>query len=272
MVLSVPSLLPLKITDSKIDILYCFDYSQIVESMKATSTNSIGAAVTDRVSAQGLCKCYESAGESREILKNVSLQVAAGNSLAIMGPSGSGKTTLLNILGTLDTPSSGQVDIFGVNPFVLDEKRLAIFRNQSIGFVFQSHHLLPQCSVLENVLLPTLVARRNKGDGPSETPHARALRLLDRVGISARATARPGQLSGGERQRAAVVRALINAPRLVLADEPTGSLDHASAENIAGLLAELKREENVALIVVTHTVDVARCMDETRYLRDGVLE
>ena len=250
---------------------------------------SSGACV---VSVQHLGKRYETEAESREILRDITFSLSAGQSLAIMGPSGSGKTTLLNIIGTLDTPSSGAVNILGRNPFALPERELASFRNSTVGFVFQTHHLLPQCSVLENVLLP-VVARRfgpvraatvrerclpladargsDKSLPAREESGARALRLLERVGLSARLHDRPARLSGGERQRAAVVRALINGPRVLLADEPTGSLDHASAENIGALLAELKQEENVALIVVTHTPDLARRMDAVMQLREGRL-
>jgi len=220
------------------------------------------------VRASNLCKRFQAEGETREILVDLSLSLAAGKSLAIMGPSGSGKSTLLNIIGTLDTPTSGSVEIFGANPFSLNERDLALFRNTTIGFVFQSHHLLPQCSVLENVLLPTLVHGAKTG---SESRESRALRLLERVGLKHRLNDRPARLSGGERQRAAVVRALINGPKLLLADEPTGSLDHASSENIGNLLAELKREENVALIVVTHTMDLAKKMDSIGRLLDGKL-
>ena len=227
------------------------------------------------VNVAHLSKRYETEAESREILKDISFSLSAGQSMAIMGPSGSGKTTLLNILGTLDTPSSGEIAILGRNPFTLPERELALFRNTTVGFVFQAHHLLPQCSVLENVLLPAIV-RGNRlvssgGTKTGEEVGARALRLLERVGLGARLHDRPARLSGGERQRAALVRALINAPRVLLADEPTGSLDHASAENVGVLLAELKREENVALIVVTHTPDLARRMDAVLQLRDGVL-
>jgi len=224
-----------------------------------------------------LCKRYQTEAETREILKDVSFVLAAGQSLAIMGPSGSGKTTLLNIVGTLDTPTSGDINILGRNPFTLNERELALFRNTTVGFIFQAHHLLPQCSVLENVLLPTAVARRTEPLTPTPSPsrgegsRERALRLLERVGLKARLHDRPARLSGGECQRAAVVRALINAPRLLLADEPTGSLDHASGEAVGNLLAELKREENLALIVVTHTLELARRMDATSVLQDGVL-
>ncbi|MGD0090670.1 MAG: ABC transporter ATP-binding protein [Planctomycetota bacterium] len=216
------------------------------------------------VSVQKLSKRYETEAETREVLKDISFTLAAGQSLAIMGPSGSGKTTLLNILGTLDTPSSGTVSILGQDPFTLPERELALFRNRTVGFVFQAHHLLPQCSVLENVLLPAIVSR-------SSEACARAVRLLERVGLQARLHDRPARLSGGERQRAALVRALVNAPRVLLADEPTGSLDHASAENVGALLVELKREENVALIVVTHTQELARRMDAVMQLHDGSL-
>jgi len=249
----------------------------------ARNRNSLEASPATNqcvVSVQHLSKRYETEAESREILKDITFSLSAGQSLAIMGPSGSGKTTLLNIIGTLDTPSSGEVTILGRNPFTLPERELALFRNRTAGFVFQSHHLLPQCSVLENVLLPAVVrgpvsgGERRGGIGTPPAPeevYARALRLLERVGLKARLHDRPARLSGGERQRAAVVRALINAPRMLLADEPTGSLDHASAENIGALLAELKREENVALIVVTHTPDLARRLDAVMQLRDGVL-
>ena len=174
----------------------------------------------------------------------------------------------LNIAGTLDRPTSGTVDIFGSDPFKLNDRQLAAFRNTTIGFVFQAHHLLPQCSILENVLLPSLIA---PPDATREAPNVRALRLIERVGLTSRMHARPAQLSGGERQRAAVVRALINAPRLLLADEPTGSLDRASAESIGALLSELRREENAALIVVTHSEALAQRMDKTMVLNDGVL-
>jgi lipoprotein-releasing system ATP-binding protein len=198
-------------------------------------------------------------------------EVAAGQSLAIMGPSGSGKSTLLNIIGTLDKPTSGSVEIFGSNPLTLNERELAAFRNATIGFVFQAHHLLPQCSVLENVLLPTIVKRPSGNAASTEIPQARAQRLLERVGLTSRMHGFPAQLSGGECQRAAVVRALINAPRVVLADEPTGSLDRASAEAIGALLSDLRKEENLALIVVTHSDDLAKRMDRTAHLRDGGL-
>ena len=215
-------------------------------------------------------KHYSGADAAREVLRGVSLRVEAGRSLAVMGPSGSGKSTLLNIIGTLDTADSGSVDIFGTDPFKLDAAQLAQFRCLTIGFIFQAHHLLPQCSVLENALLPAIAAR-GRNASAEKNPEARARRLIQRVGLTHRIDARPGNLSGGECQRAAVVRALINAPKLLLADEPTGSLDRASAEAIGALLAEIVREEKTALIAVTHSQDLAHRMDAGIELKDGIL-
>lgn len=188
--------------------------------------------------------------------------------MAILGPSGCGKSTLLNIVGTLDSPTSGQVLLEGTDIQSLKEREIAQVRNHRIGFVFQLHHLLPQCTVLENVLIPTL-AGPAKRSGPELTE--RAERLLQKVGLAGRRFHRPGQLSGGERQRAAVVRALINEPQLLLADEPTGSLDHASAESLGDLLAELNRDEAVTLITVTHSAELARRMGRIFCIRDGAL-
>ncbi len=202
------------------------------------------------------------------MLKELSLEVARGESVAVVGPSGSGKSTLLHIIGTLDRPTSGSITLDGRDLGALDDRQLAEVRNRQIGFVFQSHYLLPQCTVLENVLVPTLaspdsVARKGAGD--------RAERLLSRVGLAERKAHRPGQLSGGERQRVAVVRALINQPQLLLADEPTGSLDHKSAQELGQLLLELNREEGVTLVVVTHALELARRMARVLELRDGTL-
>ncbi len=204
------------------------------------------------------------------VLAGVSLEVQCGESLAIVGPSGSGKSTLLQIIGTLDRPSSGTVLLDGQDLGRLDEEQLAKVRNQQIGFVFQAHYLLPQCTVLENVLVPTL-AERTRDRAGAEAPAARAQRLLARVGLAGRLAHRPGQLSGGERQRVAVVRALINQPQLLLADEPTGSLDQGSAQQLAQLLLELNREEGVALIVVTHARDLAQRMGRVLELKNGRL-
>lgn len=206
--------------------------------------------------------------EPVNVLKGVSLEVARGESLAIIGPSGSGKSTLLNIIGTLDRPTSGEVTLAGQNLSSLNDVQLADIRNRQIGFIFQAHHLLPQCSVLENVLVPTLAC---KDAAVRQSAPDRAARLLKRVGLESRMTHRPGQLSGGERQRVAVVRALINQPQLLLADEPTGALDRIAADQLAQLLLELNREEKVTLIVVTHALDLAHKMSRVLELRDGAL-
>ncbi|HWD18889.1 MAG TPA: ABC transporter ATP-binding protein [Verrucomicrobiae bacterium] len=199
-------------------------------------------------------------------LRGVDLEIAAGESAAIVGPSGSGKSTLLNIIGALDRPTSGRVSIEGQDLSGLNDDALADFRNRRLGFIFQAHHLLPQCTALENVLLPTLASPT--GPVRAAAPE-RARRLLTRVGLAARLDHRPGQLSGGERQRVAVVRALINQPALLLADEPTGALDRASAEALAQLLTEINREEKVTLLVVTHAPDLARQMGRVFEMRDG---
>jgi ABC-type lipoprotein export system ATPase subunit len=202
------------------------------------------------------------------VLRELSFTIPGGESVAIVGPSGCGKSTLLNIIGTLDHPTTGKVWLDGRDVSQLDEAGLALVRNGQIGFIFQSHHLLPQCTVLENVLVPTIAHKQaNARDGA----RARAEKLLKRVGLGERLHHRPGQLSGGERQRVAVVRALINQPKLLLADEPTGALDRASAHGLAQLLVELNREEGVTLIVVTHAPDLARQMGRVLELRDGQL-
>jgi len=202
------------------------------------------------------------------ILKDISLQVKTGESVAVMGPSGSGKSTLLNIIGALDRPTSGQVLLDNRDITQLADKELTTIRNRQIGFVFQLHHLLPQCTVLENVLIPTLPDRNVAKKVEVET---RTRDLLHRVGLGERMNYRPGRLSGGERQRVAVVRALINSPKLLLADEPTGSLDHTTASDLADLLVELNREEGIAIILVTHSLELANRMARVLELRDGVL-
>ncbi len=206
-------------------------------------------------------------GEGRTVLAGVNLRLAPGRSLAIRGPSGSGKSTLLNIIAALDRPTSGRVMLDGRDLAALDDKALADMRARTIGMVFQLHHLLPQCTVLENVLVPTMVCPPGEG----ESPESRAERLLERVGLADHLAHRPGHLSGGERQRVAVVRALINRPRLLLADEPTGALDRRAADNLAELLVELNDEEDVALIVATHAPDLAARMQRACELCDGVL-
>jgi len=218
------------------------------------------------LSVEQVCKSYAGPAGEITVLQDVNLTLAAGASVAIIGPSGSGKSTLLNLIGTLDNPTRGRILLDGVDVHAGSERDVAAIRNRRIGFVFQAHHLLPQLNVLENVLVPTLV----NPDGQAGA-RERAPRLLARVGLGHRLAHRPGELSGGERQRVAVVRALINRPALVLADEPTGSLDHAGAGMLMDLLAELNREAGTALAVVTHSEPLAARMDRVFALRDGVL-
>ena len=213
-----------------------------------------------------LSKEYPTRSEPLVVLRGASLEISAGQNVAILGPSGSGKSTLLHIIGTLDSPTAGTVTLRGENPFALDEARLAQFRNRHIGFVFQEHHLLPQLSVLENVLIPALATGR-----PDERQIARARQLLERVGLSDRLDHRPAELSGGERQRVAVARSLIQNPALVLADEPTGSLDRTNALAVGRLLLDLQRQENTMLIVVTHSTELAELFQRRLEIDDGRL-
>ena len=212
-------------------------------------------------------KQYPTRGEPLVVLRDVSLELARGQNVAILGPSGSGKSTLLSILGGLEPPSGGRVVLDGQDPATLAEPELAAFRRRKVGFVFQDHHLLPQCSVLENVLVPTVAAGR--------TPPAalqRARMLLDRVGLGGRLDYRPAELSGGERQRTALARALIHSPLLLLADEPTGNLDRTTAAGVGELLLELQRQEQTMLIVVTHSPRLAGMMERRLELDDGTLK
>jgi lipoprotein-releasing system ATP-binding protein len=211
-------------------------------------------------------KQYETPRGGLSILEGVSFTKEAGQALCIMGPSGSGKSTLLHIVGTLEPPTSGSVTLGDRDPFALAEPDLAAFRNREIGFVFQEHFLLPQCSALENVLAPTLVA------SGSANHEARARDLLARVGLGDRLDHRPAELSGGERQRAALARALVLKPRLVLCDEPTGNLDAASAATVADLLLELHSSEQAILILVTHSEALAERFEDRRRLVAGRLE
>jgi lipoprotein-releasing system ATP-binding protein len=202
------------------------------------------------------------------VLKSLSLKLSAGESMAVLGPSGCGKSTLLNIIGALDKPTRGQVCFMENDLTALDEKKLAFIRNQEIGFVFQMHHLLPHLTVLENVLIPTLAYPHA---GEAETYKKRAIELIEKMGITDCKDRRPGELSGGQCQRAAVARALINSPKLLLADEPTGSLDHETAISVMNLLGDLNRIENLSLVVVTHAADLARHLKRIYTLRDGQL-
>ncbi|MEP6635439.1 MAG: ABC transporter ATP-binding protein [Acidobacteriota bacterium] len=187
-----------------------------------------------------------------KIVSNVSLTLSRGDAVSIMGPSGSGKSTLLYIMGALEPPSSGTVTLDGQDPFQLTEKELAAFRNKEIGFIFQDHCLLPQCSVLENVLTPTLVSASSNSDAVE-----RARALLSEVGLGDRLEHRPAKLSGGEKQRVALARALITKPQLLLCDEPTGNLDHKAADVVASLLLELHGQQQTILVVVTHSAELA---------------
>jgi lipoprotein-releasing system ATP-binding protein len=203
------------------------------------------------LAVSGLGKTYPSPEGEVSVLSDVSLSFSPGDAAVIMGPSGSGKSTLLYILGALEPPTTGTVTLGGVNPFSLSAKDLAAFRNKEIGFVFQDHCLLPQCSVIENVLVPTLVGSADAGSD------AQARTLVQQVGLSHRITHVPGQLSGGEKQRVALARALVRRPRLLLCDEPTGNLDRTAADSVASLLFELQQQQNAMLIVVTHSADLA---------------
>lgn len=201
--------------------------------------------------ARALSKIYESAAGPVPVLEDVNLDLQIGDALSIMGPSGSGKSTLLHILGLLDPPSSGKLIFDGVEPWTLKEAEQARFRNTRVGFIFQDHSLLPQCTVLENVLAPTLVGERE------ESAIDQAKELIDRAGLTPRIDHFPAQLSGGEKQRVAIARALIRQPKLLLCDEPTGNLDEATAWQILGLLAELQQEMNSIMIIVTHSPIIA---------------
>ena len=218
------------------------------------------------LSVSGLTKEFSGAAGALAVLQGVDLKLGRGEAIAVTGPSGSGKSTLLYIVGTLDRPTSGSVRILGEDPFVMNAIALAEYRNRNIGFIFQDHHLLSQCTVLENVLIPALA-----GSGAGKTEEERARQLLERVGLQDRITHRPAQISGGERQRVAVCRALMNQPALLLADEPTGNLDRQTAESVGTLLLELGTEQNTMLICVTHSTELAARFSKHYELRDGQL-
>jgi len=200
---------------------------------------------------ENVSKEYSTPRGALKIVSDVSLSLSQGDAVSIMGPSGSGKSTLLYIMGALEPPTSGTVNLDGQNPFQLKQKELAAFRNLEIGFIFQDHCLLPQCSVIENVLTPTLVSTRNTND------FERARSLLDQVGLADRLDHRPAELSGGEKQRVALARALIMQPQLLLCDEPTGNLDHKAADVVASLLLDLHQQQKTILVVVTHNAELA---------------
>jgi len=212
-------------------------------------------------------KQYPTRAEPLRVLRDASLELALGQSLAIVGPSGSGKSTLLHVIGTLDPPTAGSVVLEQNNPYTLSEPELAHFRNRHIGFIFQDHHLLPQLTVMENVLIPVLAE-----GAPAAADRDRARDLLTRVGLQERLGHRPAELSGGERGRVAVARALIRAPKLLLADEPTGNLDQTNAMMIGRLLIELQQQEGAMLIVVTHSPALAELLDQRLQLDNGSLK
>ena len=216
------------------------------------------------ITVTDLIKRFDTPAGPLDILDRISIEVDAGQNLAVVGPSGSGKSTFLHIVGTLEEPSSGTVSLLDQNPFELNERMLAAFRSEHIGFVFQEHHLLPQLTARENVLIPA-VARGNADEKAAE----RARQLLERVGLGKRVDHRPGQLSGGERQRVAVARALMNAPRILLADEPTGSLDHANSSDVGRMLLDLQKSDGLALICVTHNDELASWFDRQVRLDAG---
>jgi ABC-type lipoprotein export system ATPase subunit len=222
------------------------------------------------ISLQNISKNYQNPGSGlwQEVLTDISLEINPGDSLAIAGPSGSGKSTLLNIIGTLDRPGKGTVSFDGTDINAFSENQLAAFRNRHIGFVFQQHYLLPQLSLLENVLLPVIPVKDKKLRNDAT---ARATKLLDEVGLAGKMHHLPGQLSGGECQRGAVVRAMINEPGVILADEPTGSLDQTSAEQIGELLSEINKKNKVSLILVTHSEKLAAKMSQIYHILEGRL-
>ena len=216
------------------------------------------------LSVRGVSKSYETAAGTLPILDGVSMELVPGDAVCILGPSGSGKSTLLFILGALEAPTAGSVALGGQEVFALPEAERAAFRNRHVGFVFQDHCLLPQCSVLENVLLPSVVA-------PPGDHASRARELLERVGLGPRAAHRPAQLSGGERQRTAVARALLLSPTLLLCDEPTGNLDRKAADTVASMLLDLHAEKRTILVLVTHSLELARRFPVRLELEDGRL-
>ena len=218
------------------------------------------------LACEAVCKNYYDGQLNVQVLDNLTLQVDKGQSIGIVGASGSGKSTLLHILGGLDKPTSGRVSLMGQDLSQLSQKQLSGLRNQHLGFVYQFHHLLPEFSALENVMMPLLIGKR-----PKEQAQERALLMLEKVGLKNRVQHRPGELSGGERQRAAIARALVTDPACLLADEPTGNLDRKNALNILDMMMELKQELGTALVVVTHDDEMAARFDRVLNMTDGAL-
>lgn len=218
------------------------------------------------LACEAVCKNYYDGQLNVQVLDNLTLQVEKGRSIGIVGASGSGKSTLLHILGGLDKPTSGRVSLMGQDLSELSQKQLSRLRNRHLGFVYQFHHLLPEFSALENVMMPLLIGKR-----PKEQARERALLMLEKVGLKNRVQHRPGELSGGERQRAAIARALVTDPACLLADEPTGNLDRKNALNILDMMMELKQELDTALVVVTHDDEMAARFDRVLNMTDGAL-
>lgn len=229
-------------------------------------TEKLQSAEPQGVQVRRLFKNYESAGVAVSILRELELEIQPGEAVCITGPSGSGKSTLLYLISSLDRPDAGEVRLLGTDILAISEKEQTRFRNRHIGFVFQDHDLLPQLNVVENVLLPAIA-----GEGVTAETEQLAEKLLTRVGLQDRLKSLPAQLSGGERQRVAVCRALINKPELILADEPTGNLDPATAKVIGDLLLELSREQNTMLLCVTHSIELADRFPRHLVLEDGKL-
>lgn len=227
----------------------------------------MSSSTHDGLRVRNLSKEFATPAEPLVVLQEIDFDLGKGESLAILGPSGSGKSTLLHLIGTLDKPTSGTIELGGVDPFSLEERKLADYRNHQIGFVFQEHYLLQQCTLFENILLPTLAT-----GNPAEADKARAHDLLNRVGLANRKQHHPAECSGGERQRAALARGLIMRPRLLLADEPTGNLDRQTADQVAELMLEVQSEEKTILLLATHSQPLAEKMRRTAELVDGRLK